>query len=130
MKSLSRLLFAAIFVAALSLAASAQTRVTFAKGATGKTISGQLSGFNSERVYLIRVNRGQTLKVEQLARDRRRTTITIEDPAGEDASDMDASCNNQKRVSPTLKGDYRVTVVECRKADRWRGSYRIRFSVR
>lgn len=117
------------FLSPLSLAASAQTRVTFARGATGKTVSGQMSGFNSERVYLIRVNRGQTLRVEQLARDRHRTTITIEDPAGEDASDMDASCNNQKRVSPTRKGDYRVTVMECRKADPWRGTFRIRFSV-
>jgi hypothetical protein len=116
---------------ALSLAVSAQkaTRVTFAKGATSKTVSGQMSGFRSEKVYFIRVKTGQTLKVEQAARSRG-VTITIQDPNGEDVSDMDASCNSRKSVSPTSRGDYRITVTECKKADPWRGTYRIRFSVR
>lgn len=113
----------------LSLAVSAQTRITFAHGATSKIVTGRLNGFGSVRNYVIRVKRGQTMRVEQIGPGSRRTTITITDPDGEDASDMDASCNNQKRVSPTIKGDYRITVVECKKADPWRGTYRIRVRV-
>jgi hypothetical protein len=129
MKNLVRILAAASFLIVLTYAASAQTRVTFARGATSKIVAGQMSGFRSERVYLIRVRPGQTLRVAQIDRSKP-VTVTIEDPNGEDVSDMDASCNNRKSVSPTIRGDYRVTVVECRKADAWRGTYRIRFSVR
>jgi len=128
---LSRLAIAVLFVLAFSYAASAQkaVRVTFVKGATSKTVSGQMSGYKSERVYVVRVKAGQTLKVEQ-ASNSHGVTITIEDPNGEDVSDMEASCNSRKSVSPTVKGDYRITVTECMKADAWRGTYRVRFAVR
>jgi hypothetical protein len=112
-----------------SLAVSAQTRITFRPGATSTTVTGRLTGFRSVRNYVIRVRRGQTLRVEQIREDSRRTTITISDPDGEDASDMDASCNNQKRVDPTKKGDYRINVRECIKADPWRGTFTLRIRV-
>jgi hypothetical protein len=131
MRMLSRLIAAAFFVMALSFAASAQkaTRVTFAKGATSATVSGQMSGFRTERVYVIRVLPGQTLSVEQADRSKP-VTIYIQDPTGEDATDMDLSCHSKHTISNTLRGDYRITVTECKKADPWRGTYRIRFSVR
>ena len=52
------------FLFLLSMAASAQTRVNFAPGATSAVVTGQLNGFNSRRVYVIRVRRGQRLRVE------------------------------------------------------------------
>jgi hypothetical protein len=44
--------------------------------------------------------------------------------------DSDASCNNRREISPTVAGDYRIEVVECQKADRWRGRFYLRVSVR
>lgn len=112
----------------LSLAVSAQTRVNFAPGATSAVVRGHMTGFRSKRVYLIRVRRGQTLKVEQLGNTHPVTTTLI-DPTGEDVSDMDASCNSHKLVTPTRRGDYRLRVVECKKADPWRGYFRLRIRV-
>jgi hypothetical protein len=112
----------------LSVAASAQTRIRFARGATSAVVTGTLNGFNSKRVYVIRVRRGQRLRIEQIGSSHPVTT-TLEDPVGEDASDMDASCNSRKDHSPTKRGDYRITVVECQKADRWRGKFRLRVRV-
>ena len=114
----------------LSLAVSAQTRVNFAPGATSKTMTGQMNGLQSTRVYIIRVKRGQTMAIEQVGGGSHSITISeILDPAGNDVSDMDASCNNRMEISPTKSGDYRVTVQECTKVDEWRGTYKLRFQV-
>lgn len=129
MNTLFRIALLASFLLAFSIAASAQTRVSFARGATSKTVSGQLNSPRSERKYVIRVRAGQTLRVEQ-TRNSNAVTITIEDPNGEDVSDMEANCNSRKRVSPTVRGDYIVTVVQCTKVDRWRGKFSVKFSVR
>lgn len=121
-------LIAVVFVT--SLAVSAQIRVKFAPGATSKVMTGKMYSFNSRRVYVIRVKRGQTMWVEQIGGGSHQITISeITDPAGNDVSDMDASCNNRKEVSPTKRGDYRITVRECNKVDEWRGRYRLRFKV-
>lgn len=121
-------LIAAAFV--MSLAVSAQTRVNFAPGATSKVMTGRMYSFKSERVYLIRVKRGQTMWIEQVGGGSHTITISeILDPNGNDVNDMDASCNNRKKVAPTKRGDYRVTVRECQKVDPWRGRYRLRFKV-
>jgi hypothetical protein len=121
-------LFLVAIILFSSLAGAAQTRIRFARGATSAVVTGTLRGFNSERVYVVRVRRGQRLRVEQIGSTHPVTT-TLTDPAGEDASDMDASCNSRKDHSPTKRGDYRITVVECRKADRWRGRFRLRVRV-
>lgn len=113
----------------LSLAASAQTRISFPRGATSTTVTGQLNGYKSARVYIIRVRAGQRLEVEQIRSGSRTVTTTLVDPTGEDVSDMDASCNSNKDLSPTKKGDYRLTVVECWKADAWRGTFRLRIRI-
>jgi hypothetical protein len=119
-------LIAVVFIT--SLAASAQTRIHFAPGATSTVVTGSLNGFKSRRVYVIRVRRGQRLRVEQIGSSHLVST-TLEDPRGEDVSDMDASCNSHKDVSPTRRGDYRLTVGECMKADRWRGRFRLRIKI-
>ncbi len=51
-------------------------------------------------------------------------------PDGKDITgDEDASCNNRKSVSPTVDGYYRIEVVECRKADEWKGEFRLQVTV-
>lgn len=120
---------AAIFVFTETAAAQKTTRVKFGRGAVSAVVSGHLSGYRSKKVFLIRVRSGQTLRTEQIG-SRHNITLFIEAPNGEDVTDSDASCNNRKEVSPTLAGDYRITVVECQKADPWRGTFRFRITVR
>lgn len=115
----------------MSLAVSAQTRVTFAPGATSKTMTGQMNSFKSTRVYVIRVKRGQTMAIDQVGGGFHSITIIeILDPAGNNViSEMDMSCNSSREISPTKSGDYRVTVRECFKVEEWRGTYKLRFQV-
>lgn len=123
---------ALVVLTCLSLSkAQAQTRIRFARGATSKVISGTLNGFRDKRVFLIRVRRGQTLRTAQAKRrGTHYITVYIRSPFGEDVGDSDASCNNRREISPTVAGDYRMEVVECQKADRWRGRFYLRVSVR
>lgn len=113
MKKLIRISLLFSFILLLSAAAGAQTRVKFAPGATSKVMTGTMSGFSSKRVFLIRVKRGQKMTVEQARGSHPITIIEIRDPLGNDVTDMDASCNSKKWVSPTKRGDYRVTIQEC-----------------
>jgi len=105
------------------------TRVRFTKGATKATISGTLKGYRSRRVFIIKVRAGQTLSTTQVG-DSHDITIYIKDPAREDVGDSDASCNNRREITPTDAGDYQITVVECQKADAWKGTFRLRVTVK
>ncbi len=133
MKNLIRVLVLGSLVLIFSFSVSAQraTRVNFARGATSAVVTGTLNGYKDRKVFVIRVRRGQTLKTAQILgrNSNRYITVFVTDPNGDDASDSDASCNNRKEVSPTAKGDYRLEVVECMKADRWRGTFRLRVTV-
>ena len=110
--------------------AQTPTRIKFRRGAASADISGNLNSFRSKRVYLIRVRAGQTLNTEQIGGASRRITIIVKDRNGAFVGDSDASCNETKEVSPTEAGDYRIEVVECRKADPWRGRFTFRVTVR
>ncbi len=101
-------------------------RITFAIGATKTTASGKLKGFKDSQVFLLKLRANQKLTV--LSNDS--VTITITDPFGNDVSDMDLSCNRNKVVKPTVAGTYRITVTECKKADPWIGTFRLKVSVR
>lgn len=57
-------------------------------------------------------------------------TFRITNPSGKNATDSEANCNNRKKIENTSAGDYRIEVAECAKADEWRGSFKIKFSVR
>jgi hypothetical protein len=134
MKKLNKLVLASIaliFVIALSSSALAQrpTRIVFARNTTSKTITGSLNGYHDKKNFVIRVRAGQTLRTTQIG-DRHDITIYIAGPRGEDVGDSDASCNNRREVTPTLPGDYSIQVVECQKADRWRGAFKFRITVR
>lgn len=120
---------AAVFLLVESATAQKAIRIKFERGAVSAVVSGRLSGFKSKKVFVIRVRAGQTLRTEQIG-SLHNITLFIEDPNGDDVTDADASCNNRKEVSPTIAGDYRLTVLECQKADPWRGTYRFRVTVR
>ena len=110
------------------LAAQTPTRIKFARGAVSASVSGKLKGYGDSKTYRIKVRAGQTLRTQQTGKHY--ITISIKDPNGEDVSDSDASCNNRKEVKPTIAGDYFLTVVQCQKADEWRGTFRFRVTVR
>ncbi len=123
-------LIAVAFLVLLSDTAAAQTRITFARRAVSASASGTLNGFRSKRVFVIRVREGQTLRTEQIGGRSRPVTISIKDPTGNDVGDSDASCNNRREIPATEAGDYTIEVVECRKADAWRGRFTFRVTVR
>jgi hypothetical protein len=110
--------------------ASKAERIKFAKGAVSVTVTGKLADFDSEKSYVIGVGKGQTMTVEQVKAGNKRVTLGITAPNGEDASDMDLSCNSSKKVSPTMAGDYTINVRECMKADPWKGSYSLKVTVK
>ena len=131
---MKQLVIAAVFTVCLAFLASSApaqrpTRINFARGARSAVVTGTLSGYRSSRNFVIRVRAGQTLSTAQVG-DRHDITIAISGPGGEDVGDSDASCNNRREITPTEAGDYSINVVECRKADAWRGQFKFRITVR
>lgn len=122
-----------IFLAASSaIFAQSSSRVKFAKGATSANIVGKLNGFKDNKIYRIKVREGQTLNTEQIMNEAslHYISVSITDPSGADVTDSDASCNSRKEVTPTAAGDYVITVYECQKADKWRGSFKLKVTVK
>ena len=134
MVTVPRILISVVFVlSAVSFtAAQKPVRIKFARGATHATVSGTLNGYRDKRDFVIRVRAGQTLKTEQviLRQGSGAITIYITGPNGDPGGDADMSCNNRHEITPTTAGDYHIQVVECPKADRWRGRFRFRVSVK
>lgn len=128
MKKLILIAFAIATLSICSAAISAQvTRISFARGATSKVVTGTLNGWKSHRTYVIRVKKGQTLTTEAV---KNFITIGVEAPPGSTyEQDMAADCHDKNDVSPTARGDYRITVTECKKAVRWRGTFKFRVTV-
>ncbi|SEA32136.1 Protein of unknown function [Thiothrix caldifontis] len=106
-------------------------RIQFAKGASSATVTGKLADFDTEQNYVMGVGKGQTMTVEQLDnKSDGKVSIYITDPKGENANDMDLSCHSKATVKPTIAGDYKIQVVECKKADPWKGKYTVRVNVK
>jgi hypothetical protein len=124
------IMFAAAFMLGISIDLDAQTRIRFRPGATSADVSGTLNGHDSRRTYLIRVREGQTFRAAQISSTRRWITISIKGMDGEYIGGADASCNNRHEISPTTAGDYTIEVVECPKADPWRGRFTFRVTIR
>lgn len=109
--------------------AQAASRVRFARGAVSAVAAGSLNGYKDKRTFVIKVRAGQTLTTEQVG--GRPITVEIIKPDGEPfEGNMDLSCHNRHEVTPTEAGDYRLVVTECQKADRWRGRFRLKVTVR
>ncbi|MEQ1643421.1 MAG: hypothetical protein ABL959_08280 [Pyrinomonadaceae bacterium] len=122
--------FAAIaFVMLAAYEGYSQKRIEFARGATSSIVTGTLSGYNDRRTFVIKVRRGQTLTTDSVGTNY--ITVSIKPPRGARyEADLAANCNDEHRVRPTAAGDYVITVTECKKADRWRGRFRLRVGVR
>ena len=131
MKKIFQFSAVATFLLIAATFAFSQTRITFKRGTKQTIATGNLYSYKSRKVFVIRVRRGQTLRTEQEKSDASNhyITVSIIAPNGEDVSDSDASCNNVKEVSPTRAGDYRIEVVECQKADAWRGKFKLKVRV-
>ncbi len=129
MKKLILIAFAFFMMSICSVAASAQvTRIHFAPGATSKVVTGTLRGWKSHRKYVIFVKKGQTLTTESV---KNSITIGIDAPPGSTyEQDMAADCHDRNEVTPTARGDYGITVTECKKADPWRGTFKFKVVVR
>ena len=119
----------ALCLAANSVWAQAPERIRFARNATSAVVKGVLRGFESEKMYVLRVLEGQTMTIKQLENDTRLITLMVIDPSGEYVGDSDASCNRTKRITPTMAGDYKIRVLECRKAEPWRGTFHLKVKV-
>ena len=101
-------------------------RIKVPRGSNKATVSAYLNGFKDSQTFVIRLRKGQRLKLEA----NRSVSLYITDPNGEDASDMDLSCHSRQIVENTKAGDYKIKAVECRKADPWRGSFKLSVNVR
>ncbi|MEO6655735.1 MAG: hypothetical protein ABIO36_06590 [Pyrinomonadaceae bacterium] len=131
MKRLILGIFAFVLLSVCSTAVSAQkaTRINFGRGATSTIVTGTLNGYRSQRTFVIRVRRAQTLTTESAGKNY--ITVGVEAPRRSTyEQDMAADCHDRNEVTPTSAGDYRITFNECKKADRWRGTFRLRVSVR
>ncbi len=118
-----------VMIATSSAFSQAQKRIEFARGATSAVATGSLNGYNDKRTFVIKVRRGQTLTTESAGANH--ITVDIKPPRGARyEADLAADCHDRHRVKPTSPGDYIITVTECKKADRWRGRFRLRVGVR
>ena len=116
------LIFISAFFAAAAFGQKAQ-RIAFKRGATKVVVSGRLNNYKSEVDYIIRLRAGQRLNVS--GGGNHYVTVGVLDPTGADVMDYAADCHSNAEVSPTIAGDYKISVVECRKADAWRGTYKL-----
>lgn len=130
MKNIALAIFtiALLFAPFTELQAQTGKRISFARGATSAVVSGKLKGFQDKAVYVIKLKAGQTFSTEQIKSEAstQYITLSITDPSGEQVGDMDASCNNRFEIKPTVAGDYKIEVVQCQKADEWKGSFKFR----
>ncbi|MBL4870580.1 MAG: hypothetical protein JKX72_06465 [Robiginitomaculum sp.] len=105
-------------------------RIVFQPGAVSANVTGKMEGFDQELSYVIQVNGGQTMSIEQVDAGEHRITLKIIDPLGADVTDMDLGCNGSKTISPTVAGDYNIRVWECMKADPWNGEFTLAVTVK
>ena len=115
--------------AAIAVSAQRATRVNFRRGAHSAVVTGYLSSYRQSKTFLIRVRAGQTMKVEGIGVHA--VSTFLEGPPGSNyQQDMAADCHSYADVDRTDAGDYKLTVQECAKADPWRGTFRVRITVR
>lgn len=108
-----------------------ESRITFEKGATSTIAKGNLKNYDDSKTFLIELRANQTLKTEQIKDENSTHYVTVEitDPSGKAVGDADASCNNRKEIKPSVAGDYKIKVYECKKADPWSGEFQLKVSA-
>jgi len=125
------LIISAVFAAMLMAAGSTseQTRVRFKKGATSAVLTGKLSNYKQKRVFLVRVRGDQMMSITSIGHHA--VSVWVEGPPGSGyEQDLAADCHGNSAFGPTVKGDYKITVQECQKADQWRGTFKVKVTVR
>lgn len=131
MKMLHKALSTAL-IATFCLISTAQSqaaeRIKFARNAVSKTVTGTLSGFNSQRVYIIGLQAGQRFDVQPVS-GRHPITVSVIDPNGESIDDWGADCHSHHSSTTEYTGDYKIYVTECKKADPWKGTFTINVSA-
>lgn len=131
---MNKLIFAllgALFVVGLSVSTNAQApmRVNFERGMDRTILTGTLRGYADKKSFVLRVKKGQRLTTQNIGKNY--VTVEIVPPKGSKwEPDLAADCHDHHEVNPTAAGDYVIRVTECRKADRWRGTFRVRVVVR
>ncbi|HEY2846307.1 MAG TPA: hypothetical protein VGI80_00730 [Pyrinomonadaceae bacterium] len=131
---MKKLIIIAVFALTLSAAVSSvsaqrATRVNFRRGARSAVVTGYLTGYKGSKVFLIRVRAGQKMKVEAIG-DRAVSTFLEGPPGSNYQQDMAADCHSHAEVESTDAGDYKLSVQECPKADRWKGTFKVRITIR
>jgi hypothetical protein len=121
-----------LFVFSTSVPAQKPIRINFPKDETAINVWGYLGSYKDRKVFVLRVRRGQSLRIEQVetGNSPRYITVSVKSPTGEDVSDWNASCNSRKLIEQTRAGDYRITVFQCQKAPTWRGRFAFRITVK
>jgi len=120
-----------LMLAAVGSAKQAPRRIKFKLGATTASVTGQLSGWNDKAQYVIRLRAGQTMSLSVEGNcDACSPDVAVDSPAGaNDTVDPDM-CQCRVEVSNTAAGDYRITVGENRKGERWQGAFVLKIEVR
>lgn len=128
-KIMRKLFVVSLMLIVLSAAVFARPvkRVKFAKGATETIVTGQLNNFKDSQVYVINLRAGQTFTIEDIGDNP--VSISVFEPGGKNVDDYDASCHGNFSLPETKKGDYRIVVTECKKADPWKGAFKIKVSA-
>lgn len=109
--------------------AAAQTRITFKRGATSAVVTGYLRGYKDHKTFVIHVRKGQVLHTSYVGAHH--ISVFIEGPRGSGyEQDMAADCHSENEIDPTARGDYILDVWECKKADPFRGRFRLRVTVK
>jgi len=102
-------------------------RLNFPTGATEATFTWTMNGFDDKQVVLIDMRAGQELRIEDIGDNP--VTLSVCDPDGENVDDYDLSCHGRFKLEKTKKGDYTVFVTECKKADPWKGEYKLKVTA-
>jgi hypothetical protein len=119
----------ALGISATAVSAQRATRVNFRRGSHSTVVTGYLSGYKGSKVFLIRVRAGQKMTIEGIG-DNAASTFLEGPPGSNYEQDMAADCHSHAEADPTDAGDYKLTVQECQKADPWKGTFRVRITVR
>jgi hypothetical protein len=124
------ILVALVLLASQITATPQARRIKFKPGATTATVTGQLNGWNDKARFVIRLRAGQTMNLSVEGKcDGCNPDVVVDSPAGaQDTVDADM-CQCRVEVSHTAAGDYRISVGENRKGEKWKGSFVLKVKV-
>lgn len=125
------LIFVALVLSTSQITATSQARrIKFKPGATTASVTGQLNGWNDKAHFVIRLRAGQTMNLSVEGKcDACNPDVVVDSPAGaNDTVDSDM-CQCRVEVGNTAAGDYRITVGENRKGEKWKGTFVLKIKV-